>query len=147
MIRQIEALSRSRPLLAIFEDGHWLDPTSFELLGRTVDRVKTLSVLLLITHRPEFASPWVGRPHVTAFHLNRLGQRETVALIDRVTGNKSLPESIRLDIIERTDGIPLFVEEMTKAVLEAESEGDTRKTTSSVPSSVLAVPASLYTPR
>jgi predicted ATPase len=122
LIRQIEVLSRSRPLLAIFEDGHWLDPTSFELLGRTVDRVKTLRVLLLITHRPEFASPWVGRPHVTAFNLNRLGEREIVALIDRVTGNKSLPESIRRDIVERTDGIPLFVEEMTKAVLRREAK-------------------------
>ena len=142
--RQIETLSRSNPILMIFEDAHWIDPTSFELLGRTVERLKALRVLLVITHRPEFEPPWVGRPYVAALNLNRLGQRETVALIDRVTGNKSLPENIRLDIIERTDGIPLFVEEMTKAVLEAESEGDTRKTTSSVPSSVLAVAASLH---
>jgi class 3 adenylate cyclase/predicted ATPase len=144
LTRQIEALSRSRPVLAIFEDGHWLDPTSFELLGRTVDRVKTLSVLLLITHRPEFVSPWVGRPNVTAFNLNRLGEREIVALIDRVTRNKSLPESIRRDIVERTDGIPLFVEEMTKAVLEAGSEDQARQTASSVPFSAPTVPASLH---
>jgi class 3 adenylate cyclase/predicted ATPase len=142
--RQIEALSRSNPVLIVFEDVHWIDPTSFELLGRTVERLKTLRLLLVITHRPEFEAPWVGRPYVAALNLNRLGEREIVALIDRVTGNKSLPESIRLDIIERTDGIPLFVEEMTKAVLEAESEGDTRKTASSVPSSALAVPASLH---
>ena len=109
-----------------------------------MERLKSLRVLLVITHRPEFEPPWVGRPYVTALNLNRLGQREIIALIDRVTGNKSLPESIRLDIIERTDGIPLFVEEMTKAVLEAESEGDTRKAASSVPSSALAVPASLH---
>ena len=142
--RQIETLSRSNPVLMVFEDAHWIDPTSFELLGRTVERLKALRVLLVITHRPEFEPPWVGRPYVAALNLNRLGQREIIALIDRVTGNKSLPESIRLDIIERTDGIPLFVEEMTKAVLEAESEGDTWKTASSVPSSALAVPASLH---
>ena len=142
--RQIETLSRSNPVLMVFEDVHWVDPTSFELLGRTVERLKSLRVLLVITHRPEFDPPWVGRPYVSALNLNRLGQREIIALIDRVTGNKSLPESIRLDIIERTDGIPLFVEEMTKAVLEAESEGDTPKAASSVPPSALAVPASLH---
>ena len=124
--RQIEALSRSNPVLMIFEDLHWLDPTSHELLGRTIDRLKTLGVLLTITYRPEFEPPWVGRPYVTALNLNRLGEREIAAMIDRVTGNKPLPESIRQDIIERTDGIPLFVEEMTKAVLEAEGEGQLR---------------------
>ena len=80
--------------------------------------------MLIVTYRPEFEPPWIGRPHVTALTLNRLGEREIAAMIDRVTGNKALPESIRQDIIERTDGIPLFVEEMTKAVLEAESEGE-----------------------
>ena len=83
-------------------------------------------MLLIVTYRPEFEPPWIGRPYVTALTLNRLGEREIAAMIDRVTGNKPLPESIRQDIIERTDGIPLFVEEMTKAVLEAESEGDAR---------------------
>ena len=121
---QLEALSRSNPVLMIFEDAHWIDPTSLEVLGRTVDRLKTLGVLLIITYRPEFEPPWIGRPYVTALTLNRLGEREIATMIDRVTGNKPLPASIRQDIIERTDGIPLFVEEMTKAVLEAESEGD-----------------------
>ena len=123
---QLEALSRSNPVLMIFEDVHWIDPTSLEALGRTVDRLRTLRVLLIVTYRPEFEPPWIGRPYVTALTLNRLGEREIAAMIDRVTGNKPLPESIRQDIIERTDGIPLFVEEMTKAVLEAESEGDAR---------------------
>jgi predicted ATPase len=141
---QLEALSHSNPVLMIFEDTHWIDPTSFELLGRMADRLKTLTVLLVITHRPEFEPPWVGRPYVTALNLNRLSEREIVVLIDRVTGNKPLPASIRHDIIERTDGIPLFVEEMTKAVLEAESEGDARKTGSSVPARAPAVPASLH---
>jgi predicted ATPase len=124
---QVEALSRSNPVLMIFEDAHWLDPTSLEALGRTVDRLRTLSVLLIVTFRPEFEPPWIGRPYVTALTLNRLGEREIAAMIDGVTGNKPLPESIRQDIIERTDGVPLFVEEMTKAVLEAEGEGDARK--------------------
>ena len=104
---QLEALSRSNPVLMIFEDVHWIDPTSLEVLGRTVDRLRTLGVLLIVTYRPEFEPPWIGRPYVTALNLNRLGEREIAAMIDRVTGNKSLPESIRQDIIERTDGIPL----------------------------------------
>jgi predicted ATPase len=120
---QLEALSRSNPVLMIFEDVHWIDPTSLEVLGRGVDRLKTLAVLLIITYRPEFEPPWIGRPYVATLCLNRLGDREIAALIDQVTGDKPLPGSIRQDIIERTDGIPLFVEEMTKAVLEAESEG------------------------
>ena len=141
---QLETLSRTNPVLMIFEDAHWIDPTSLEVLGRTVDRLRTLGVLLIVTHRPEFEPPWIGRPHVTALTLNRLGDGEIAALIDGVTGNKALPASIRQDIIERTDGIPLFVEEMTKAVLEAESEGDARQTAATVPSSALAVPASLH---
>ena len=128
----------------IFEDAHWTDPTSLEALGRAVDRIRTLRVLLIVTSRPEFEPPWIGRPHVTALTLNRLGEREIAAIIDGVTGNKPLPASIRQDIIERTDGIPLFVEEMTKAVLEAESEGNAMKTAAAVPSSALAVPASLH---
>ena len=141
---QIEALSRQRPVLMIFEDVHWIDPTSLEALGRAVDRIRSLGVLLIITYRPEFEPPWIGRPHVTALTLNRLGEGEIAALIDGVTGNKPLPAHIRRDIVERTDGIPLFVEEMTKAVLEAESEGDAQQTAAAVPTSAQAVPASLH---
>ena len=120
---QIEALSRSNPVLMIFEDAHWTDPTSLEAFGRAVDRLRTIRVLLIVTFRPEFEPPWIGRPHVTALTINRLAQREIDAMIDRIVGNKSLPASVRRDIVERTDGIPLFVEEMTKAVLEAEGDG------------------------
>jgi class 3 adenylate cyclase len=141
---QLEALSRSNPVLMIFEDLHWIDPTSLEVLGRTVDRLRTFPVLLIVTYRPEFEPPWIGQPHVTLLALNRLGEREIDDMIDRVTGNRPLLESIRQDIIERTDGIPLFVEEMTKAVLEAEGEGEAQDTAASVPSSALAVPASLH---
>jgi tetratricopeptide (TPR) repeat protein len=140
---QLEALGRANPVLMIFEDVHWIDPTSLEAVGRTVDRLRSLGVLLIVTYRPEFEPPWIGRPYVTALTLNRLGEPEIAAMIERVSGNKPLPESIRQDIIERTDGIPLFVEEMTKAVVEAESEGGSQRTAAAVPSPALAVPASL----
>ena len=144
LIAQLEALSRSNSALMIFEDVHWIDPTSLEVLGRTVDRLRTLGVLLIVTYRPEFDPPWIGRPHVTAVSLNRLGEREIAAMIDRVTGNKLLPESIRQDIIERTDGVPLFVEEMTKAVLEAEGEGAAESALATIPSPSIGLPASLH---
>src|SRR6202030_648449 len=108
--------------LMIFEDAHWTDPTSLELFGRAVDRIASLRVLLIVTFRPEFAPPWIGRPHVTALTINRLAQRDIEAMIDGVVGNKSIPASVRHGLIERTDGIPLIVEEMTKSVLEAGSE-------------------------
>ena len=141
---QIEALSHQSPVLMIFEDVHWIDPTSLEALGRAVDRIRTLGALLIVTYRPEFEPPWIGRPHVSAVTLNRLGEHEIASMINGVTGNRPLPESIRQVIIGRTDGIPLFVEEMTKAVLEADDEGEAQHTAASVPSSAPAVPASLH---
>jgi class 3 adenylate cyclase/tetratricopeptide (TPR) repeat protein len=144
LIGQLEALRRQKPVLMIFEDAHWADPTSLEAFGRALDRIKTLGVLLIVTYRAEFEPPWIGRPYVTALTLNRLGEREIAAIIDGLTGNKPLPGSIRQDIVDRTDGIPLFVEEMTKAVLEAESEGSALNTATSVPSPASAVPASLH---
>ena len=141
---QLAGLTRQRPALMIVEDAHWVDPTSLEVFGRTVDQIKTLPVLLIVTFRPEFNAPWAGRSHVTSLALNRLGEREAAAIIARIVGNKDLPADVTAEIVERTDGIPLFVEEMTKAVLEAESEGEARKTTAAVPSSALAVPASLH---
>ena len=128
----------------IFEDVHWIDPTSLEAIGRTVDRVKALPVLLVVTFRPEFNAPWVGQPHVTTLTLNRLGEREAATIIERLVGNTELPADVMAEIVQRTDGIPLFVEEMTKAVLEVESEGEARRTASAVPSPALAVPASLH---
>jgi class 3 adenylate cyclase/predicted ATPase len=144
LVSQVAAFARQNPVLMIFEDAHWTDPTSLELFGRVVDRITTFRVLLIVTFRPEFEPPWIGRSHVTALTINRLAQRDIDVMIDRVVANKLLPASIRQDIIERTDGIPLFVEEMTKAVLEAESEGDARRTPAAVPSPALAVPASLH---
>jgi class 3 adenylate cyclase len=143
LVSQIEALSRRNPVLMIFEDAHWTDPTSLEVFGRVVDRFRSLRVLLIVTFRPDFDPPWVGRPFVTLLAINRLGERDIAAMIDGMVGNKLLPANIRQDIIKRTDGIPLFVEELTKAVLEAESEGTAQRSAAAVPSPALAVPASL----
>jgi class 3 adenylate cyclase/predicted ATPase len=141
---QLETLARSSPVFMIFEDAHWGDPTSLEAFGRTVDRIASLRVLLIVTFRPEFEPPWIGQPHVTALTINRLAERDIGAMIDRVIGKKLLPANFREDIIERSDGIPLFVEEMTKAVLEAKSDVEARRTAGAVPSPALAVPASLH---
>jgi class 3 adenylate cyclase/predicted ATPase len=141
---QLEALTRVSPVLMILEDAHWVDPTSSEAFGRTVDRIRTLPVLLIVTFRPEFTAPWLGQSHVTSLTLNRLGEQEAAAIIARLVGNKELPADILAEIVERTDGIPLFVEEMTKAVLEAEGEGEARRTVAAVPSPAAAVPASLH---
>jgi tetratricopeptide (TPR) repeat protein len=142
---QMEALSRSSPVLMIFEDVQWIDPTSLEALGRAVDRIPALRVMLIVTYRPEFEPPWIGRPHVTVLTIGRLAQRDVDAMIDQVVGDKPLQVSIRRDIIERTDGIPLFVEEMTKALLETEREHEARRAAALVPSSSApAVPATLH---
>jgi class 3 adenylate cyclase/predicted ATPase len=144
LVSQVVAISRQNLVLMIFEDAHWADPTSLELLDHIVNTIPSLSALLIVTFRPEFEPRWIGRPHVAALTLNRLAEREVGAMIDGVIGNKPLPANIRQDIIERTDGIPLFVEEMTKAVLEAEGEGAAMQMAAAVPSPAAAVPASLH---
>ncbi len=141
---QLPRLARQQPVLMIVEDAHWIDPTSLEVFGRTVDQIKTLTGLLVVTFRPEFIAPWAGRPHVMSLALNRLGEREAAAIVARLVGNNELPSDVVAEIVERTDGIPLFVEEMTKAVLEAESEGEARRTAAAVPLPALAVPPSLH---
>ena len=141
---QIETFARKNPVVMIFEDVHWADPTSLELLGRGVNRIADLPVLLLMTFRPEFEPPWIGQPHVTTLTVNRLSQAEILAMIDCLTGNKVLPAIIRREILERSDGIPLFAEEMTKVVSEAEGEGGAARAVAAVPSPSIAVPASLH---
>ena len=139
----IEALARINPVLMIFEDAHWTDPTSLEFFARAVDLAVSHRLLLLVTFRPEFSPPWIGRPHVTGLTLHRLAPCAINFLIEGVVGNRSLPAGIRQDIIERTDGIPLFAEEMTKAVLDAEGESDVQRTFAGAPPPVVTVPASL----
>ena len=125
LVRQLEALVRQGPLLMIFEDAHWIDPSSRELLDTIIDRVARLSVLLVITFRPEFRPPWIGQAHVTTLNLTRLGRREGAALAGSVAGNNVLPEEIVEEIIERTDGIPLFVEEADEG--RCRSDGSRRR--------------------
>jgi class 3 adenylate cyclase/predicted ATPase len=145
LVSQVASLSRQNPVLMIFEDAHWSDPTSLELFDRTVSRIPSLHVLLIVTYRPEYQAPWIGRPHVTALTLNRLAEREVGIMIDGLIGKKkALPAQIRQDIIERTDGIPLFVEEMTRALLEAGGESAAMQVAAAIPSSAMAVPASLH---
>jgi len=139
---QVEVLARQNPVLMVFEDAHWSDPTSLEALSRAVNRIASLPILLIITFRPEFDPPWSGRPHVTALTLNRLAEREVSMMIDRVVGSKPLPANVRRDIIERTDGVPLFVEEITSAVLEAESAA--KHVIAAILSTATEVPASLH---
>jgi class 3 adenylate cyclase/predicted ATPase len=144
LLKQLTVLVQQNPALMIFEDAHWADPTSLELLGMGVNLIETNPVLLIVTFRPEFQPPWIGGPHVTALTINRLPQRNIAAMIDHIAGNKLLAADIRQDIVERTDGIPLFVEEMTKAVLEAGSEGEAELTAAAIPSPAASVPASLH---
>jgi class 3 adenylate cyclase/tetratricopeptide (TPR) repeat protein len=140
---QLSSLAGQHPVLMIFEDVHWIDPTSLEVLKRSVEQIKALSALLIVTFRPEFVAPWVAQSQVTSIILNRLGERDAAAIVASLASNQELSADVLAEIVERTDGVPLFVEEMTKAVLEAESESDARKTTAAVPSSA-AVPASLH---
>ena len=140
----VETFARKKPVLMIFEDAHWADPTSLEVFSGAVDRTIARCVLLIISFRPEFEPPWIGQPHVTALTINRLTPREVEAMIDRVIGNRQLAANVRQEIIERTDGIPLFVEEMTKAVLDAESPSAAERTAAAVPSTAMAIPATLH---
>jgi class 3 adenylate cyclase/predicted ATPase len=139
---RVEILARQNPVLMVFEDAHWSDPTSLEALSRAINRIAGLRILLIITFRPEFDPPLIGRPHVTALTLNRLAEREVNMMIDRVVGDKPLHASVRRDIIERTDGVPLFVEEITRAVLEAESAAE--HAIAAIQSAAAEVPASLH---
>jgi hypothetical protein len=144
LLRQLQALARRQPVLMIFEDLHWIDPTSREVLDLTVEKIAALPVLLVVTYRPEFQPPWVGGSQVTVIAVNRLGRNEGATLVARLSGNLgALPPDIVDEIVERTDGWPLFVEELTKAVVEAGADRG-YASISAVPSSSLAVPATLH---
>lgn len=118
-LAQVEGLAAQQPLLILWEDIHWSDPTTLESLDLLIDRAATLRILVILTFRPEFTPPWVGRPHVTLLSLNRLPPRHRAEMIAHVTGGKTLPPEIADQIIDRTDGVPLFIEELTKSVVES----------------------------
>src|SRR6516225_3854065 len=117
--RQLEGLARQQPVLMVFEDAHWIDPTSRELLDLTIERIRTLPVLVIVTFRPEFQPPWTGQPQVTMLTLNRLDRRDRSALVAQIAGGDALPDEVIDQIADRTDGVPLFIEELTKSVLES----------------------------
>ena len=119
LIRQLEGLARQQLIIMVFEDAHWIDPTSRELLDLTIERVRNLPVLLIITFRPEFQPPWTGQPQVTMLPLNRLDRHDRTALVEQIAGSTSLPDEVIDQIANRTDGVPLFVEELTKSLLES----------------------------
>ncbi|HUC67354.1 MAG TPA: adenylate/guanylate cyclase domain-containing protein [Stellaceae bacterium] len=143
-LQQLQSLAAQQPVLMILEDAHWIDPTTFELLEMAIETVAVLRVLLVVTHRPEFQPPSIGQAHVTLLTLNRLGPRERMALVEQVVGDKALSDELAAEIAERADGIPLFVEELTKAVLEAGGgEGEAKQIISAAPRPRLVVPATL----
>jgi predicted ATPase len=119
LIALFVGLARDAPMLALLEDAHWIDPTSLDVFNRIIERLPDLRVLLVVTFRPDFAAPWVGRANVATLPLNRLGRRQARAMIDRVTGGRALPEEVLEQIVAKTDGVPLFLEELTKTVVES----------------------------
>jgi len=145
LLRQIEGLARQKPLLIVFEDAHWIDPTSRELLDLAVERIRNLPVMLVVTFRPEFQPPWIGQPRVGVLVLSRLDRRDRRALVLQLTAGKALPDEVVDQIADRGDGVPLFVEELTKSVLESgllREEADRYVLEHAVPP--LAIPTSLH---
>ncbi len=145
LVEQLEGLAAAQPVLLTYEDMHWSDPTTQELLGLTIERLQHLPVLLLITFRPEFSLPWPSQPHVSALALSRLGRREGAVMVERVVRTKALPAEVAAQIVAKTDGVPLFVEELTKTVLESgllRDAGDHYELAGPLPP--LALPSTLH---
>ena len=145
LIDQLEGLAAEQPVLVVHEDVHWVDPTTRELLDLAIERVPGLRILLLIIFRPEFIPPWSGQPHVSSLALTRLGRLDGALMVDRVAGPKAMPSEVTTQIVAKTDGVPLFVEELTKTVLESgllTDAGDHYELTGPLPP--LAIPATLH---
>lgn len=145
LVDRISQISRQQPAVLLIEDIHWIDPSSLEMFDTLVGHLQDLPILAVMTCRPEFASPWGGHGHVTTLSLNRLGRGEGRTIAERITGGKPLPDEVLTHILEHTDGIPLFVEELTRAVLEAgilDEEAD--RYTLSGPLPALAIPTTLH---
>src|SRR5262249_7168088 len=119
LVAQVEVLAQRDPVLMIYEDVHWIDASSQEVLDLLVPRLQRLPVLLIVTYRPEYIPRWSEQAHVTLLGLSRLGRRQGAELITKVTGGKVLPGEVLDQIVGHTDGVPLFVEELTKSILES----------------------------
>ena len=145
LISQLKSLAQQQAILVVFEDAHWIDPTTSEWIGLVIEHIQHLPVLLLMTFRPEYAPPWTSYPHVTSLTLSRLGQRQGAQMVERLTGNKPLPAEVFEQILLKTDGVPLFVEELTKTVLDSgllSDAGDHFELSGPLPP--LAIPATLH---
>ncbi len=145
LVAQVEGLSRRQPLLIVLEDAHWIDPTTQELFDLIVARIPELPVLVLVTFRPEYAEHWSGPDFVSELHLTRLSRRQGAQLVDKVTGGKPLPAEVLAQIVAKTDGVPLFVEELTKTILESallKDEGNRYELAGPLPP--LAIPSTLH---
>jgi class 3 adenylate cyclase/predicted ATPase len=145
LIDRLKARAARQPVLILFEDAHWSDPSTRELLHLLVPQIQRLPILLVITFRPEFLPPWTGHTHVTQLSLSRLSQRHATMLIEGLTAGRSLPPNVLAQILLKTDGVPLFVEELTKAVLESgllEEAGDSLALCG--PFSPLSIPTTLH---
>ncbi len=119
LVDLIEAAAHKQPSVMLFEDAHWADPTTLEVLGLLIDRVKTVPLLVVLTHRPEFQSRWSEQGHVGALNLSKLTRTQSAAIVSALAGGKALPAALLEQILTRTDGVPLFVEELTKSILES----------------------------
>ncbi|MGK9166850.1 AAA family ATPase [Inquilinus limosus] len=119
LLEQFQGLCRQQPVLAVYEDAHWIDPSTAEFLGLIIERTQHLRALVVVTFRPEFNPPWTGHAHVTSLSLSRLVRADVVAMVNRLTDGKALPTDVLKQISDKTDGVPLFIEELTKAVLES----------------------------
>jgi class 3 adenylate cyclase/predicted ATPase len=145
LLEQLASLARERPVLLLYEDVHWIDPSSLELLDLLVERARGLRVLAVLTFRPEFQPPWRGHAHITSLTMSRLGRSQGADLVAQVTGDKPVPAAIVEQIVARADGVPLFVEELTKTVLESgllRDAGDHYELAGQLPP--LAIPATLH---
>ena len=141
---QFERLARQKPILLLFEDAQWSDATSLELLDLTIERIRQLPVLALLTMRPDFEAPWVGLANVGSLALGRLDRKNVESIVTQVTGGRTLPAEVMDQIVAKTDGNPLFVEELTKAVLEGDilvKDADGYRLTGPLPP--LAIPTTL----
>ena len=141
---QVEALAQDQPVLMIWEDVHWIDPTSQEFLDLLVPRLHQLPTLLVVTYRPEYSPRWSEHAHVTALGLTHLGRRQAAELVAKVSGGKALPAEVLDQIVAHTDGVPLFIEELTKSVLESKllrAQGDSYVLDGPLPA--LAIPTTL----
>ena len=144
LLRLILALSQQEPMVLELADAHWADSSTIELFGRLIASIRTAPVFVLISFRPEFVPPWLDQPHVTMLRLDRLERKQTEAMVFHIAGQKALPTEMATQIIDKTDGVPLFIEELTQSILESnvlQDVGDQLVTAGPLPS--LAIPTTL----